>query len=373
MAARGGDSAHELRVLRSPHHTDRRSQTELAAIDSVEALHETCVENHRSLLQLHDGRYLLARRADVVDGTLGVWVSASGADDLDDEAVLVEETFQPLPFQTGRDDSPRLIILGLLQGKFKHTHTGRDYWVTDIDANDFGVRAVMLATSPSGALSRGRAVRRTIDEFISAFLAREPAPARSPPAPRTTAAAGGETTPARLALTSASLDVSRRPVGKALRLWPHWRRTAPSLADPATAGIDDLAELLSPLMGREVRGRTSVISAMAKVDGQLSFEARRRTSLRTVIRELGDEALTTAEVGALFRDHLCPGGTPGATPAGTPRRQTARSARAARDDDEAGTDLIGTPRESANSRKEGRGSFRNQPLPPTYVLSEHGT
>ncbi|KAL1503050.1 hypothetical protein AB1Y20_011117 [Prymnesium parvum] len=232
MSARGDDGTQDLRVLRSPHHNDRRSQAALEAIDSVEALQEACVTNHQSLIQLHDGRYLLARRADIVDGTLGVWVSASGADDQDNEETLVEEVFQPLPFTGGRAESPRLIILGLLQGKFRHTHTGRDYWITDIEANDYGVRAVTLATSPSGALSRGRAVRRTVDEFISAFLAGEPAPARSPPAARTAPAAGGATTPARLTLASASLDVSRRPIGKALRLWPHWQLTAPSLADP---------------------------------------------------------------------------------------------------------------------------------------------
>ncbi|KAL1516069.1 hypothetical protein AB1Y20_002681 [Prymnesium parvum] len=80
MAARGGDSAQEPRVLSSPHHADRRSPAELAAIDNVDALHVTCVENHRSLVQMTDG----------------IWVSTSGADDLDDEETMVEEVFQPL-------------------------------------------------------------------------------------------------------------------------------------------------------------------------------------------------------------------------------------------------------------------------------------
>ncbi|KAL1520941.1 hypothetical protein AB1Y20_022500 [Prymnesium parvum] len=225
----------------------------------------------------------------------------SGADDLDKEATLIEEVFQPLPFQVGRDDSPRLIILGFLQGKFTHGYTGRDYWITDVEANGCGVRAVMIAPSPiSGAVSRGRAVRRTVDEFISAFLSEEPATGRPPATPaRHTAAAGGGTPTAQLTLAGSSLDVSRRPLGKALRLWPRWAQTAPSLANPATAAIDDLAELLGPLMGREVRGRTAVISALAKVDGQLSFEARRKASLRTVVEtkrsrpRIGDEGDAT--------------------------------------------------------------------------------
>ncbi|KAL1530303.1 hypothetical protein AB1Y20_001213 [Prymnesium parvum] len=260
----------------------------------------------------------------------------------DDET---EETFQPLPFQEGREDSPRLIILGFriptrgthfssvfehlkkniilgfLQGKFTHGYTKRDYWVTDVDANDYGVRAVTIAPSPSGAISQGRAVRRTVEEFISAFLSQEPTPTRSPATPITrtqTPAAGGGAAAPRLALTVASLDVSQRPIAKALRLWPHWQRTAPSLATSTMAAIDDLAVLLGPLMGRAVRGRAAVISALAKVDGQLSFEPRRKSSLRTAVRELGDEALTVDDVGALFRDHLCPGATPGGTPARGP-------------------------------------------------------
>ncbi|KAL1528495.1 hypothetical protein AB1Y20_009838 [Prymnesium parvum] len=195
MAARGGDSARVPRVLRSPHHVDRRSLVELEAIDTVDALHVTCVENHRSLVQLNDGKYMLARRADIVEGTLGIWVSASGADDPDEEETLVEEVFQPLPFQGGRDDSPRLIILGFLQGKFTHGYTKRDYWVTDIEANDYGVRAVTIAPSPRGAISQGRAVRRTVEEFISAFLSPEPAPTRSPAAPARPAAATETGTP----------------------------------------------------------------------------------------------------------------------------------------------------------------------------------
>ncbi|KAL1519650.1 hypothetical protein AB1Y20_023161 [Prymnesium parvum] len=340
MAARGGDAGPELRVLRSPYHDDRRSATELAAITDVDALHMTLVENHRSLVQMNDGKYLLARRAGVADDALGVWLSVSGADDVEDDEV--EEVFQPFPFQDGRDDSPRLIILGFLQGKFRHGYTERDYWVTDVEANEYGVRAVMIASSPSGALSHRRAVRRTVDEFISAFLTTTPTPARSPAHAARQPAATEQATPVpRLAIVTASLDVSRRPVGKALRLWPRWQHTAPSLADPSTAAVDDLAELLGPLMGREVRGRTAVLSALAKVDGQLSFETRRKTSLRTVIRDLGDVALTVAEVGALFRDHLCPGGTPGGTPAGTPRRPTPRPARAARRTDTSGEDLLG--------------------------------
>ncbi|KAL1503441.1 hypothetical protein AB1Y20_011929 [Prymnesium parvum] len=39
MAARDEGTPAELRVLRSPHHGDRRTPAELAAIDSVEALH----------------------------------------------------------------------------------------------------------------------------------------------------------------------------------------------------------------------------------------------------------------------------------------------------------------------------------------------
>ncbi|KAL1522826.1 hypothetical protein AB1Y20_017795 [Prymnesium parvum] len=131
MTARGDETARALRVLRSPHHEDRRSQAELAAVDSVDALHVACVENHRSLIQQSDGKNVLARRADVVEGVLGVWVSTSGADDMEDDET--EETFQPLPFQGGREDSPRLIILGFLQGKFTHGYTKRDYWVTDVD------------------------------------------------------------------------------------------------------------------------------------------------------------------------------------------------------------------------------------------------
>ncbi|KAL1518781.1 hypothetical protein AB1Y20_003065 [Prymnesium parvum] len=319
MAAREGDQAHELRVLRSPHHEDRRSLTELASIDDVNALHLACVEDHHSLIQLTDGKYVLARRADVVNNVLGVWTAATVQDDGTEDDDDVEEVFQPLPFEGGRADSPRLIILGFLQGKFTHTYTGRDYWVTGVESNEFGVRAVMIAPSPSGAISRGRAVRRTVDEFISAFLADNQTPARSPaPAARSPATTGRDTPAPPLALVTTSLDVSRRPLGKALRLWPHWLRTAPSLATPAAAAIDDLAELLGPLMGRPVQGRTAVLSALAKVDGILSFERRRKTSLRTVVRDLGGEALSTAEVGALFRDHLCPGGTPGGTPAGTP-------------------------------------------------------
>jgi len=128
MAARGDDSTHELRVLRSPHCAERRSLAELAEIDSVDALHAVCVEDRRSLIQLFDGKYLLARRADIVEGVLGLWASASIAEDADDDDI--DEFFQTLPFQGGREDSPRLIILGLLQGKFTHTYTGRDYWVT---------------------------------------------------------------------------------------------------------------------------------------------------------------------------------------------------------------------------------------------------
>ncbi|KAL1529184.1 hypothetical protein AB1Y20_000143 [Prymnesium parvum] len=230
MAARGGGATHELRVLRSPHHGDRRSTSELAAIDTVDALHAACIKNHRSLIQMSDGKYVLARRADEVDGALGVWVSTNGADDLDE--VLVEEEFQRSPFQGGREDSPRLIILGFLQGRFTHGYTGRDYWVTDVEANDCGVRTVTIAPSPSGAISQGRAVRRSVDEFISAFLSTETTPVR-PPAPATRAAGSGNPVP-QLALTVATLDVSQRPIAKALRLWPRWQTTAPSLATSYT-------------------------------------------------------------------------------------------------------------------------------------------
>ncbi|KAL1530438.1 hypothetical protein AB1Y20_001343 [Prymnesium parvum] len=121
MAARDEGTPAELRVLRSPHHGDRRTPAELAAIDSVEALHVACVENQRCLVQTSEGVYLLAHRADTVEETLGLWLSASGADEPDDDEG--EEFFQPLPFQGGRGDSPRLIILGLWQGKFTHGYT----------------------------------------------------------------------------------------------------------------------------------------------------------------------------------------------------------------------------------------------------------
>ncbi|KAL1507739.1 hypothetical protein AB1Y20_007351 [Prymnesium parvum] len=173
-----------------------------------------------------DGKYVLARRAEEVGGVLGVWVSTSCADDM--EVGLTEEVFQALPFEGGRGDSARLIILGFLQGKFTHGYTGRDYWVTDVEANDYGVRAVTIAPSPSGAISQGRAVRRTVDEFISAFLSHDATPVRSPAPAARTAAAGGRNPGPQLALTVATLDVSRRPIAKALRLWPHWQTTAPS-------------------------------------------------------------------------------------------------------------------------------------------------
>ncbi|KAL1504583.1 hypothetical protein AB1Y20_008368 [Prymnesium parvum] len=337
MAAREEDNPSELRLLRSPHHEDRRTLVELAAIESVDALHVACVQNQRCLVQTSEGVYLLARRADVVDDVLGVWLSASGEDE--PEEVVEEEFFQALPFHGGRATSPRLIILGLLHGKFTHTHTGRDYWVTEVEANDYGVRAVVLSPSPAGgAISRARAVRRTVDEFISAFLTPDPAPARSPARqPRQTTSDGAMTPVPQLATTVASLDVSQRPIGKALRLWPRWQQVAPSLANPAAAAVDDLAELLGPLMGRAVQGRMAVISALAKVDGQLSFERRRKASLRTAVRDLGDEDLTVADVGTLFRDHLCPGGTP----AGTPRRSAARQAREPRSAEAQGEDLLG--------------------------------
>ncbi|KAL1511570.1 hypothetical protein AB1Y20_006364 [Prymnesium parvum] len=136
MAARGSEPTHAVCVLRSPHHEDRRSLAELAAIETVDELHVACVQNHRSLIQLHDGKYVLAHSADVVDGVLGVWATTGSADDGEDDEAA--RTFQPLPFEGGREDSPRLIILGLLQGKFTHTYTQRDYWVTEVESNDCG-------------------------------------------------------------------------------------------------------------------------------------------------------------------------------------------------------------------------------------------